>query len=165
MTGKSRIAGAVLALAAVLTAWGCGKDDGSGASKEEIIGSWSATSVEYASTSGSESIELIATGCTATLVMKSDNTLTYTETPTSGAPLVFNGTWELMGDVGDLMRVHPGGAEYYWAWDVEFSGNSLKLTNGGGNYDFNHDGTREPARWNLTLARTAKGWPPATPLI
>jgi len=138
----------LLVLAPVM--WGCGEKN-AGPAVSEIIGTWQATKDEYVSqTPPHPSVDLIAAGGTAVLVLNADSTMVMTETPAGGSPMVLNATWEL---TTDLMRVHPGGMSWYWVWDVSFSGNTLQLTGADKNFDCNGDGTPEAADWNLTLTR------------
>jgi len=88
----------------------CGGGDSVGPPKEQIVGSWAATKVEYVSTTGLGTVELIGAGGTATLVLNADNTWVFTYTPPGGTSEVQTGTYELNGD---LMKVTPTGASWY----------------------------------------------------
>jgi hypothetical protein len=85
------------------------------------------------------------------LVLTADDSLKIDVTPVSGPPVHFVGTYEIRGI--DLMRVTPAGATWYWAFDMELSGNRLTLGNGGAEYDMNDDGTPDPAKWNLQMTK------------
>lgn len=135
---------------AVGVALACG-DGGSGPSTTDIAGTWSMTKCEYVSTGGLGTVELIAAGGTGTVVFNEDHTMTATVTVPGDPPYVFDGTWEVDGI--DLMRIHPAGQSWYWAFDMNLSGHTLTLRNGSAGYDFNDDGLLEPARWNMTLTK------------
>lgn len=154
MRSRRAARAALLGVGAALALAGVACKDGDKVEANELTGLWHATSVEYVATVGSARVDLIERGATATLNLAADHTLVYTLTPAGGgAPEVFTATWELLGDVGDLMRVTPTGATWYWAWDVECKGSTMRLTGAGGEYDFDGDGTPEAAKWNLSLAR------------
>lgn len=140
----------IFLMTAAAVSLACG-GDGSGPSTSDIAGTWAMTKCEYVSTGGLGTVELIAAGGNGTVVFKSDHTVTATVTVPGDPPIVFAGTWEVDGI--DLMRIHPNGQSWYWAFDMNLSGNTLTLRNGGGEYDFNSDGTPEPAKWNMTLTK------------
>lgn len=121
--------------------------------EEGVTGSWQATKCVYASTEGLGTVDVIALGGTATLVLGEDGSFVYTYQPPIGLPTVINATYSIEGDIGDLMKITPVGVPWYWAMDVDLNGNSLKLSNGGAEYDFDHDGNGDAAKWSLTLAR------------
>lgn len=141
------IAGLLVAGAAIAA---CGGDGGSGPSPSQLAGSYNVTKCEYVSTTGLGTEDLIPAGGTGTLVLTTDS-LYLTVTPASGPPVVLTATYEIDGI--DLMRVTPAGASWYWAWDMTFTGNTLKLTGADSEYDFNNDGFGEPAHWNVTATR------------
>jgi len=128
----------------------CG-GDGGGPSQSELVGTWQVVKCEYVSRTGLGTVELIAGGGSGTLILTSDDTLKINVVPASGPTVSFVGTYEIDGI--DLMRVTPAGATWYWAFDMSLSGGSLRLTNGGGAYDFNHDGQPDQAIWNLEMTR------------
>ena len=129
----------------------CGGDGGGGPSQSELVGTWNVAKCEYVSTQGLGTMDLIAGGGTGTLILTADDTLKLAVTPASGPAVTLVATYEIRGT--DLMRVTPAGATWYWAFDMSLSGNTLKLTNGSAEYDFNADGTPDPAKWNLTMTK------------
>jgi hypothetical protein len=106
---------------------------------------------EYVSTQGKGTVDLIAGGGSGTLVLTADDTLKLSVSPVSGLPMNFKATYEIRGI--DLMRVTPAGATWYWAFDMQLSGGTLKLTNGAAQYDFDGDGTLDDAKWNLEMTK------------
>jgi hypothetical protein len=129
----------------------CGGDGGGGPSQSELVGTWQVTKCEYVSTQGLGTVDLIAVGGTGSLILTATDTLILYVTPASGPPVALLATYEIRGT--DLMRVTPAGASWYWAFDLSLSGNTLKLTNGSAQYDFNGDGTPDAAKWNLFMSK------------
>jgi hypothetical protein len=129
----------------------CGGDGGGGPSQGELVGTWQVVKCEYVSTQGLGSIDLIPGGGTGTMIFTADDTLKVTVTPVTGPAVSFIGTYEIRGI--DLMRVTPAGATWYWAFDMDLSGDRLTLRNGGAEYDINDDGTPDQAKWNLEMTR------------
>jgi len=134
----------ILALAA------CGKDDPTGPKNEEITGTWNATKVEYVGKTSAVTVDLIAEGATATLVINADNSFEYVLTPSGGVQEVTGGTWELDSE---LFRATPSGMSWSWEWTVTLVTGTLTLAGAGAEYDCDHDGTPEDAVWNLVLTR------------
>jgi hypothetical protein len=151
----------VSALAAsVVVGVACGGGGSSGPSTSDLTGTWNATKVEFISTTGLGTVDLIASGATVTLVFNADHSFQYTVTPAAGGAQVMTGAWQMMGI--DLMRITPTGGSWYWGWDLTLSGNTLHLSCDGAmdvnngihaGYDFNHDGVWEPAKWDLVFTR------------
>ncbi len=129
----------------------CGGDGGTGPSKSQLVGTWQVAKCEYVGTGGQGTVDLIAGGGTGTLVLTADDTLRLTVTPASGPQVMLTATYQVQGI--DLLRVTPAGASWYWAWDMALTNNTLKLTGADGQYDFNGDGTGEPAKWNLEMTK------------
>ena len=127
----------------------CSKE-GTGPSPAQLAGTWQVIKYEYVSTQGLGTVDLIAGGGSGTLVLTAD-TFRLSVAPASGAPVNITGTYEIDGI--DLMRVTPAGVTWYFAFDMAFSGGTLTLTNGSGEYDFNGDTQFEPAKLNLTMTR------------
>lgn len=140
----------VLMVAVALAVTGCKKEGSTGPGATAISGSWTATSVQYVNPSYT-TVDVIALGGTATLVLGADSSFVYTYTPQGGSPQVTTARWEMVS--ADLMRVTPTGATWYWAFDVALSGNTLTLRGGQGEYDFNNDHQNEPCTWNMVLTR------------
>lgn len=140
--------GLALVVGATLT---CGDDDGAGPSASDITGMWQATSVEYVA-AGQPALteQLLAGGGTATLELAAGGTYTFTLTPAGAPTEIENGGWQLLGDV---MVVTPEGALFSLVFDVSLSGNTLRLSGADTEFDFDDDGTPEPAVLNLVLTR------------
>ena len=128
----------------------CGGDS-AGPSPSEITGTWQATQVEYVSVAQpSVSVDLIADeDYSATLVLAANGSYTFTLTPPADQPQVTTGTWELAGDV---LNVAPTGTQFRLQFDIALSGNTLRLTGAGAEYEF-VDNQPEDATLNLVLTR------------
>lgn len=137
-------------MAAAAVGLACG-DGGSAPSTADLAGTWTMTRCEYVSTGGLGSVELIGAGGTGTVTFNQDHTMSATVTVPGDPPILFDGTWEVDGI--DLMRIHPGGQSWYWAFDMNLSGHTLTLKNGSAEYDFNNDGVPDPAKWNMTMTK------------
>ncbi len=142
---------AMSALCGLAMVAACGGEGGNGPSKSELVGSWQVVKCEYASTGGLGTVDLIASGGVGTLVLTATDSLYLTVTPVSGPQVVLTATYAISGI--DLMRVTPAGVSWYWAWDMNLSGNTLKLTGADAQYDINQDGTPDPAKWNMEMTK------------
>jgi hypothetical protein len=141
---------------------GCKSGESTAPSPTDLAGTWTASSDAFISkgTPNYGTVDLVADNV-VTLKLNADQTFEYRITPRTGggAPQVLTGTYQVMGI--DLMRITPGGAGWYWAWDFSLSGNTLHIwcsdamdINGmHWGYDFNHDGVWEPASWDLVFTR------------
>jgi hypothetical protein len=129
---------------------GCGDDNPSGPSKDEITGTWQATKVEYTTPAGVPMVDLVALGGSASLVLNPDNTLVYTITPAGGVANVTDGTWQLSTD---MMTVTPSGMSFSWQFDVDFSGDQLRMSGADVEFDYDNDDIDEPAKLNLVFTR------------
>ncbi len=153
-----------------LLALACGGDGGSGPSPSDLAGTWQASSVQYVSSTGLGTVDIVAGGATVTLVLGSNGSFDLTIVQAGVQNGTFSGTYAMNGV--DLMVVHPGGGPSYFPLEFSRSGNTITLAcgpstgaGGGDNcafclkpgmqngYDFNHDGTLEHATWRLTLHR------------
>ena len=141
-------------LGVALTLVSCG-DDSTAPKPEELAGTWNATKVEYVSrASSSERVDLVTGGGGATLALNADQTFRFIRRVPGATPDTTRGTYEVKGDVGDLMVWYvPGGpGSLEWPFDFSFSGSSLSLS-GGANFDVNDDGTREACDWHMLFSR------------
>jgi hypothetical protein len=132
---------------ATLIAAACGS--GTAPPVDDFLGTWHATKVEYVSTAGLGTVDLMTLGGAATLQLDADSTATLTITPAGGAPQVTTGTWSRSLDVFNF-TVGPASG---WSWDYALAGGVLTLTGADTSYDFDHDGTQDDAQFNLTLTK------------
>lgn len=141
------VRGHCLALSLLLGAVAaCSGSNATGPSPASIVGTWQATKVQYVSTTGLGTVDLVAQGGTATLVLDADHTFQYTCTPAGKPAEVLTGTW----DVSDVLTLSMSPTNEM-QFDASLSGNTLTLTGAYRDYDFNNDGMGEPARLNMTL--------------
>lgn len=130
-----------LCTAAVLVACGGGV---SGPSESSLVGAWHATKMEYVSKAGAGQVELVIQGWAAVLTLDADRTGTLTVTPATLPAWSWTGAWEVDGD---LFRIAGQGA------DIALSEGSLRLNGFDGGYDFDADGTPEPAKINFVMVQ------------
>jgi hypothetical protein len=156
MSSFIRVAG-VLALGLLVA---CGKSS-TVPPAADFAGTWTATRVEYRAAGSSDVVDAVATGSTLTLSLSADHTFEFTVTSPGGnqnPPCLtcgdgtFQGTWDASVDVFTLTPsgLAPGSQ---WQFDFSLSANNLTLTGANNEYDFNGDGVREQARWNLYFMR------------
>ena len=129
---------------------GCGAKKTTGPQAAEITGSWIATRVEYVSKTTSDDVDLIAAGGSGELVLNANNTYEFTLAPSGGISNTTTGRWTLSGD---LITMTESGMAFSVVFDITLSGSTLRMTGGDAEYDFNHDGTPEPANLNLAFRR------------
>lgn len=128
----------------------CG-DDGVGPLADDIVGTWTATKVEYVSVSQPvRTIDVIAEGGTGTLTFSAAGTYLFTLEPVSTPGQVDTGAWELDGDI---LTMWPRGTDLESRFDVALSGNRLSLSGGACEYDFDGDHQEDPGTMNLVLVR------------
>ncbi|UCC49250.1 MAG: lipocalin family protein [Gemmatimonadota bacterium] len=139
-----------VSIALLLSAAACG-DDSAGPTAGEITGTWQATQVEFVRVATpAVSVDLIAAGGSATLVLASDSNYTYTETPAGELPQIETGTWELHGAI---LTMTPSDSRFSLQFEVALSGDTLRLSGADVEYDFDGDHVAEPAKLNLVLVR------------
>lgn len=143
MTTQS--SGLTIALALALAA--CGS---TAPSASDVVGTWHATRVQYVSTTGLGTVDLIASGGTATLTLSADSTYEFRVTPTGGAEVVSSGTWSMSIDV---MTVRETGVMGEMQFDMVVTASTLTLGGASAEFDFNGDGTDDPATVNLAFTR------------
>ena len=137
-----------LALSIVLGAVAaCKNDKATGPSPTSIVGTWQATKVQYVSTTGLGSVDVVAQGGSATLVLNSDQTFSFTCSKCWSDKLL-TGTWS----VTDVLTLKMG-TNNEMQFDATLSGDALSLTGADRDYDFNSDGKGEPGKLNIALAR------------
>jgi hypothetical protein len=135
-----------LALSFLLSVLAACSGSTAGPSPASIVGTWQASKVQYVSTTGLGTVDLIAQGGSATLELNADHTFRYTCTPAGKPAEVLTGTW----DVSDVLSLSMSPTNEM-QFDASLSGNTLTLTGAYRDYDFNNDGMGEPARLNMTL--------------
>lgn len=124
------------------------KSDSTGPSAASITGIWQATKVEYVSTTGLGSFDVVDHGGSATLMLNTDKTFSYLCTLGTDTVENLTGTW----DVTDVLTLNMG-PNNQMQFDASLARDTLTLTGADREYDLNDDGMREPAKLNLTLTR------------
>ncbi len=117
-------------------------------SAESIVGTWSATKVQYASTTGLGTVDVIALGGTATLVLNQDMTFHYY--CALGQKTIENivGTWDVSD--GLTLTISPTNKMQF---DASLSGNTLTMSGADRSYDFDNDNELEDAKLSMTFTR------------
>ena len=125
---------------------------------DELAGTYTATSSKYASTTGLGTVDIIAAGGATTLVLRGDLTYSLTVTLSGGAPSTSSGTYKV-NSFDELLITPGGGSNPYFPWAYSRTGAKLHLEAQTGNwlpwygYDFDGDGTGDPANWTADLTK------------
>lgn len=135
-------------LSALAVAAACGSSTGPAAS--DLVGTWHATRMQYVSTTGLGTVDIVAAGGTVTLVLNADSTYQLTVTPSGGSADVSAGTWS---NSIDVMTVRETGMTGEMQFQMTYTATTLTLTGANTSYDFNGDGTEEAATLNVTFTR------------
>ncbi|MEJ2482317.1 MAG: hypothetical protein P8049_04145 [Gemmatimonadota bacterium] len=140
-------------LLSVLLVASCGDDDSStGPVSEGLVGTWDATAIQLTSVANPANVvELISQGANGRLVLEADGGFGLS-VGIPGEPTEFgNGDWGatdvLTLDFGD------GDIQGVWQFDIDLNGNTLQLSGADTEWDFDDNGTEDPAKLNLTLVR------------
>jgi len=139
-----------LALAPVaLAALACGGSDEP--SVESLSGIWTVTKLEFVSTANpAVTVELIAAGATATLNLNDTGGYAVTVTLPGQAPETTTGTWSHTNDTLTLVETGSSGD---MTFALSLGNDVMTLTGANTEYDFNDDGTDDPATLNIGLVR------------
>ena len=139
-----------LALAPVaLLALACGGTDEP--SIQSVSGFWTATRLEYVSVANSSvKVDLIASGGTATLDLNDNGNYTAVITPAGGAAQTTTGTWSYTADTFTMIETGSSGD---MTFDMSIGNDTMTLTGANTDYDFDDNGTDEPAKLNIGLVR------------
>jgi hypothetical protein len=146
MAAMRMLAVAVLGALAVA----CGGDDDE-PSIDSVSGTWSIAKFEYVSVANSSvRVDLVAEGMTGTVVLNDNGQYSATTTEPGFAPETATGTWSYTTDTFTLQETGSSGD---WTFDLNVGNDVLTLTGADAEFDFDDDGTPEPAEWNVTLER------------
>ncbi len=122
-------------------------------STQSFAGTWNASKYELVSTSSpATSVNLAAQGVSASLVLNADNTFRTTLAIPGQPDEVSTGTWSASGDVLTLRQSAPFNSTF--EFNYVLSGNKLTLTGADSEWDFNADGTPEPAKLNVEAVKS-----------
>ncbi|MFO7586670.1 MAG: hypothetical protein R6X22_01225 [Gemmatimonadota bacterium] len=130
----------------------CGGDS-TGPPADDLVGTWNVTVAELVSVASPNTrIDLIADlDYTATLVLEADGDFIFTVVDPVEGSMGGSGHWS-SSDVLE-MEFLAGQFDVTWQFDLNLSGDTLRLTGGGAEWDFDDDGMEEDARLNMTLVR------------
>jgi hypothetical protein len=116
---------------------------------DDLIGTWNATEFVFANFEDPVTdFDVIAMGGDLSIVIRADGTYTLTLSMPFAEPEVIEGDWVLDGSVLTLDEgVDPV------AFDIALDGNTLTLHTEDAEFDFDEDGTDDPAQVDVTLVR------------
>ncbi|MCH8143895.1 MAG: lipocalin family protein [Gemmatimonadetes bacterium] len=145
--GLNRAIG-ILLLAAAASA--CG--DSTGLDPNDLEGTWVASVWELTNpASASQSVDMLAAGGSMTIVFRSDGTFTSTILePNETVPDVDTGTYEV---VGSALTIAESGQGSPTLFQAVRDGSTLTLTSSDEDYDWDDDGTDDPANMRIVLNR------------
>ncbi len=128
---------------------GCG--DATGLDPVELAGTWSALEYRFTNPANtSQTVELIALGGSLSIVIRADSTYTATIQEPGDAPETRSGTVEIQGDTLTISESGQGSPTPYMA---RRSGDTLTMTTSDEDFDFDQDGTDDPADVRIVLVR------------
>lgn len=127
-------------------------DDLTGPVNNNLVDTWDATAIQLVSVANpGESVDLISRGANGRLVLQSNGDFGLS-IGIPGEPTEFgNGTWSST----DVLKLDFGEGDIQgtWQFDINLNGNTLQLTGADSEWDFDDNGTEDPAKLNLTLVR------------
>jgi hypothetical protein len=139
--------------ALLLASCGGDDDDTTGPVDNDLVGTWDATAIELTSVADPGTVvELVSQGANGRLVLQSDGGFGLS-VGVPGEPTEFgNGDW----GATDVLTLEfgDGDIEGTWQFDINLDGDTLRLTGADSEWDFDDDGTEDPAKLDLTLSRS-----------
>lgn len=137
----------ILASALALALPGCNKDSVEQPTVENFARAWHITSCEYRhETDSAKRVDLVDAEWMVDLYVNDNGQFLYAWTAPGGSPESFGGTWAAHGEIVALTRE---GAAFSWEFKAKVGEESMTMTGAHAEYDFDADGTPEPAIWNL----------------
>ncbi|HEX9632829.1 MAG TPA: hypothetical protein VGA02_10225 [Gemmatimonadales bacterium] len=137
-----RVARVLAAGAMVVAVAACG--DSTGITVEDLVGTWEATEIVFTNSANtSESVDVIDLGASLTVTINSAGTVSTVFDDGQGGTDSDSGTLSVDGST-----LTVGGETF----EAERSGDVLILT-GDGEWDFDEDGTDDPATLTIRLVR------------
>lgn len=118
----------------------------------DLEGTWVASVWELTNpANASQSVDMLAAGGSMTIVFRSDGTFTSTILdPNETVPDVDTGTYEV---VGSALTIAESGQGSPTLFQAVRDGNTLTLTSSDEDYDWDDDGTDDPANMRIVLNR------------
>jgi len=137
----------------LLASCGGDGDDTTGPVNNNLVGTWDATAIQLTSVADpSTVVELVSQGANGRLVLQADGGFGLS-VGVPGEPTEFgNGDW----GATDVLTLEFGDGDIdgIWQFDIDLNGDSLRLTGADAEWDFDDDGTDDPAKLDLTLTRS-----------
>jgi hypothetical protein len=119
-----------------------------------LEGTWSATLAEFVSVANpSVKFDLIAKGATVRLVLTAGKTFTLTITPQGEPVLEAAGTWSNPEADQLTLSFTSGAMQGGMNFELSMSGDTLTLSGADYMFDVDDNGTDEPVKFNVTMAR------------
>lgn len=145
---RSILAGA---LAVMLTTACSDSTDPGDVTGADLVGTWDATSAVFTPDAGGTAIDVVLLGATFEITLNAEGgyTATFIEQP-GGTPELEIGTYTVANGV---LTLTPVGADVETFTIDSLDGNSLVITDTNAEFDFNDDGTDEPANLTVRLAK------------
>jgi len=123
---------------------------GSDVAEEDIVGTWNATEFVFSNFEDPVTdFDVIAMGGDLSIVIRANGTYTLTVSLPFADPEVIDGDWVLNGGVLTL----DDGTVDEAVFEISLSGNTLTLHTEDAEFDFDEDGTDDPAQVDVTLVR------------
>ena len=114
-----------------------------------LFGTWNVTKSEYVGVGDPPaSIDVIAAGGSGTIALNADASYDATIVPPGGASERSSGTWSF---TESSLTMRESGSSVTWVFDRVMEGDTMVLSGADAEFDFDGDGTPEPATWNVTL--------------
>jgi hypothetical protein len=130
-----------------LGAGGCSDDAVEAPKVENLARTWHLTSCEYRhETNANLHVDLVADGWTIVLYLNDNGRFRYAWTPPGESEQYYDGAWVIDGEVVRLTR---DGFGFSWEFTAQVQEESMTMSGAHAEYDFDDDGTPEPALWNL----------------
>lgn len=114
-----------------------------------VTRAWTATRCTYRSVADpAVEVELIGVGWEIGLFINDNGQFFYVVTPPGGTEQNTPGTWDI---AGSHLILAPTGSGATWDFRASVDEDRMSLRGAAVTYDFDADGTPDPATWNLTL--------------
>lgn len=138
-----RVDSILLTAGALVAAVACG--DSTGITAEDLAGTWEATEIVFTNQANtSESVDLVDLGASLTVTVEASGTVTAVFDDGQGGTDSDSGT---LGVDGSTLTI--GGDTF----EADRSGDQLTLTDATSEYDFDDDGSDDPATLVIRLVR------------
>jgi hypothetical protein len=141
MRTASRLATALVGLALLAC-----DDDSPGT---PLFGTWNVTKSEYVSAGDPpESVDVIAAGGSGTIAFNADASYDASIVSPGGVSERRRGSWSF---TESSLTLRESGSSVTWVFDRVMEDDAMLLSGADAEFDFDGDGTPEPATWNVTL--------------